>query len=178
MIGEIRDSETAEVAIQSALTGHMVFSTVHTNDAPGAIVRLQEMEVEPFLLSSAIIGVLAQRLVRVICEYCKIPEEISPETMRKLEIVPDSASLAHLWKGEGCEKCNHTGYKGRSGIFELLVVNEEIKKLINSRASSGVIKAKAREMGMKTLREDGWDKIVKGVTSTEEVLRVTVEEHH
>jgi general secretion pathway protein E len=177
MVGEIRDGETAEIAIQSALTGHMVFSTVHTNDAAGAIVRLQDMGIEPFLLSSALLGVLAQRLVRVICSNCKTIDTVTEESVKKLRLlnekIPD-----RVWIGEGCDKCNYTGYKGRSGIFELLIINEEIKNMILSKRSSNLIKECARKSGMTTLREDGWIKVLQGITSIDELLRVTIEEHH
>jgi len=175
MVGEIRDAETAEIAIQSALTGHMVFSTVHTNDAAGAIIRLQDMGIESFLLSSALLGVLAQRLVRVICGNCKTIDVLPDETAMKLGITDFSGSDT-VWKGKGCDECNFTGYRGRSGIFELLIINDDIKNMILQKESSNRIKDRARQSGMKTLREDGWEKVRKGITTLEEVLRVTVEE--
>ncbi|RJQ13289.1 MAG: type II secretion system protein GspE [Nitrospiraceae bacterium] len=173
MIGEIRDLETAEIAIQSALTGHLVFSTLHTNDAPSAITRLIDMGLENFLLSSTIRGILAQRLVRVICPVCK---EIDTSTADREELgVLGIGSDAPLYKGRGCEKCTHTGYYGRSGIFELLVVTDEIRRLVLKDADSGQIREAARKDGMKTLMEDGAEKIRSGVTTLSEILKVTQE---
>jgi general secretion pathway protein E len=171
MIGEIRDSETADVSIQSALTGHLVFSTVHTNDAAGAITRLQEMEIESFLISSALLGVLAQRLVRVICTKCKESCPIDREAL--LEMGIDDPDPPITYRGKGCDHCNDTGYKGRTGIYELLVVDDDIRKLILAHASTQEIRECAMKLGMKTLRQDGWRKIVEGVTTVEEIIRVT-----
>jgi general secretion pathway protein E len=173
MIGEIRDLETAEIAMQSALTGHMVFSTLHTNDAPSAITRLLDMGVESFLLSSTIRGILAQRLVRVICPECR---EVDSATAGKeeLKILGDGNPVT-LYRGRGCEKCVFTGYRGRSGIFELLTVTDEIRKLILKRADSNQIREVARREGMNTLLEDGIQKIRTGVTTLNEVFRVTQE---
>ena len=171
MIGEIRDSETADVAIQSALTGHLVFSTVHTNDAAGAITRLQEMEIESFLISSALLGVLAQRLVRVICTQCKESCTIDPEAL--LEMGIEEPTSENVFRGKGCDHCNETGYRGRTGIYELLVIDEEIRKLILAHASSQEIRERAIQLGMTTLRQDGWRKILEGVTTVEEIIRVT-----
>ncbi len=173
MIGEIRDLETAEIAIQSALTGHLVFSTLHTNDAPSAITRLLDMGVENFLLSSTVRGILAQRLVRIICPSCK---EVDPSTADieelKLFGIDSTASLYH---GKGCEKCAFTGYYSRAGIFELLVVDDDIRKLILKIADANQIRAVAKQRGMRTLLEDGAEKIVQGMTTLSEVLRVTQE---
>jgi general secretion pathway protein E len=171
MIGEIRDSETADVSIQSALTGHLVFSTVHTNDAAGAITRLQEMEIESFLISSALLGVLAQRLVRVICTQCKESCSIDPEAL--LEMGIDDPAPPNAYRGKGCDHCNETGYRGRTGIYELLVIDDEIRKLILAHASTQEIRECAMQSGMKTLRQDGWRKIAEGVTTVEEIIRVT-----
>lgn len=173
MIGEVRDLETAEIAIQSALTGHLVFSTLHTNDAPSAITRLLEMGVENFLLSSTIRGILAQRLVRVICPSCKDvdPSVADREELKVLGIGTDK-SLHH---GRGCEQCAYTGYYGRLGIFELLVVDEEIRTLILKSADANQLRDAARKNGMTTLLEDGSDKIRAGLTTLSEVLRVTQE---
>ena len=171
MIGEIRDSETADVAIQSALTGHLVFSTVHTNDAAGAITRLQEMGIESFLISSALLGVLAQRLVRVICTHCKESCAIEPGAL--LEMGIDGPAPPNVFRGKGCDHCNETGYRGRTGIYELLVIDEEIRKLILAHASSQEIRERAIQLGMTTLRQDGWRKILEGVTTIEEIIRVT-----
>jgi general secretion pathway protein E len=174
MVGEIRDRETAEIAIQASLTGHLVFSTVHTNDAPGAITRLVDMHVEPFLVASSLIAVLAQRLVRTICPHCK---ESYPATAEELaEIGLSLKDVKVLWRGVGCKECQNTGYQGRLGIFELMVLNEDLHKLILQNADAGTIKAKAREHGMRTLREDGADKVIAGITTIAEVTRVTRED--
>ncbi len=173
MIGEIRDLATAEIAIQSALTGHLVFSTLHTNDAPSAITRLLDMGVESFLLSSTVRGILAQRLVRVICQECK-----EPDTARADQNELDMLGLTRdtpLFKGRGCEKCSFTGYYGRQGIFELLVVDEEIRRMILKNADSIQTRDAARGRGMKTLLEDGVEKVKRGITTLREVLRVTQE---
>jgi general secretion pathway protein E len=173
MIGEVRDLETAEIAIQSALTGHLVFSTLHTNDAPSAITRLLDMGVEHFLLSSTVRGILAQRLVRVICPECKQRDD-SPatrEAARQLG-VPDSSELC---KGIGCEKCANSGFFGRTGIYELLVVDEEIRKMIIRNVDSNQMRATAVQRGMTTLLQYGIQRAVEGVTTIDEVLRVTQE---
>ncbi len=172
MVGEIRDVETAEISIHSALTGHLVFSTLHTNDAAGAITRLLDMGIEAFLVSSSLIGVLAQRLVRVICLKCKEPYKPQQEMIDRIELLSDNVTTYH---GIGCEECRHTGYQGRTGIFELMVVNEEIRRLIMERASSEVIRKKAVAGGMQILRDSGWQKVQEGVTTIEEVLRVARE---
>jgi len=171
MIGEIRDSETADIAIQSALTGHLVFSTVHTNDAAGAITRLQEMGIESFLISSALLGVLAQRLVRVICTECKESCSIESETL--LEMGINDSDPPGAFRGKGCAHCNDTGYRGRTGIYELLVIGDEVRQLILSHTSTQEIRKRAIQLGMTTLRQDGWDKVLKGITTVEEIIRVT-----
>jgi general secretion pathway protein E len=173
LVGEIRDRETAEIAIHSALTGHMVLSTLHTNDAAGAVTRLLEMGVEEYLLPSSLIGVLAQRLVRTVCGKCSAPRVVS-SALRE-EVVREAGSFpeGELRIGRGCEACGGTGYRGRAGIFELLVLSESVKDLILSRADAGAIRAKAIAEGMRLLREDGWEKVRRGVTTIEEVLRVT-----
>jgi general secretion pathway protein E len=173
VVGEIRDRETAEIAIQLALSGHMVLSTLNTDDATGAVTRLLEMGVEEKLLPSCLKGVLAQRLVRKICEGCSGQREI-PEALRE-EVEQETGSFpeGELRIGRGCEACGGTGYRGRTGIFELLTVTEGIKHLIRSRADSGAIRAKAIADGMRLLREDGWEKVRRGVITIEEVLRVT-----
>jgi len=173
MVGEIRDKETAEIAIHSALTGHLVFSTLHTNDAPGAITRLLDMGIESFLVSSALTGVLAQRLVRVICPSCKRP--LSSDKGRLKEIDVNEANLKAYF-GEGCDDCRHTGYKSRTGIFELMLLNDDIKRLVLEKTSADVIRQKARSQGMGVLRECGWQKVKSGITTIDEVLRVTQEE--
>jgi general secretion pathway protein E len=173
MIGEIRDLETAEIAIQSALTGHLVFSTLHTNDAPTAITRLLDMGVENFLLSSTIRGILAQRLVRVICPACK---ETDPSTADKEELaILGIGSDAPLYRGGKCEQCAFTGYYGRTGIFELILIDDDIRKLILRKADSNQIRDMARRHGMRTLLEDGARKVKTGLTTLSEVLRVTQE---
>lgn len=173
MIGEIRDLETAEIAIQSALTGHLVFSTLHTNDAPSAITRLLDMGVENFLLSSTVRGILAQRLVRVICPSCKEVDTsiANKEELVKIGISPD----VPLYKGKGCEHCASTGYYGRLGIFELLMVNDEIQRLILKGSDANQLRQMAKQNGMRTLLEDGIEKIKAGATTISEVLRVTQE---
>ncbi|MBR2876899.1 MAG: Flp pilus assembly complex ATPase component TadA [Clostridia bacterium] len=179
MVGEIRDGETAKIAVESALTGHMVFSTLHTNDAPGAVTRLDEMGVEPFLTASSLVGVLAQRLVRVLCPRCK--EEVEITYKELLESMPDfphegkkMTDTIKIHKAKGCIACNNTGYKGRQGVFEFLQVTNEMRDLIIRRASAAEIKELAVKQGMHTLRQEGIDKILDGTTSVEEVLRVLV----
>ena len=174
MVGEIRDAQTADVAIQAALTGHLVFSTVHTNDAAGAITRLLDMGVENYLISSALLGILAQRLVRVICRTCIEPIEVAPALIAEIDNPgQDSIKAFH---GKGCKECNHTGFRGRAGIYELLVVDDTVRQLILTKATSQTIRESARKKGMTTLREDGWKKVAKGITTVEEVLRVTLNE--
>ncbi|MFH1783781.1 MAG: type IV-A pilus assembly ATPase PilB [bacterium] len=175
MVGEIRDLETAEIAIQSALTGHLVFSTLHTNDAASTVTRLMDMGVEPFLISSSITGVIAQRLVRTICPDCKTSYKPSPETLKRLGM-DESKQDTVFYKGEGCKKCNENGYRGRIGIMELLTLNGDVRELIVQKAAADAIKKVARESGgMHTMREDGFKKVLNGVTTVEEVLRVTQE---
>ena len=174
MVGEIRDAQTADVAIQAALTGHLVFSTVHTNDAAGAITRLLDMGVENYLISSALLGILAQRLVRVICRTCIEPIEVAPALI--VEIDNPGQDSFKAFHGKGCKECNHTGFRGRAGIYELLVVDDTVRQLILTKATSQIIRESARKKGMTTLREDGWKKVAKGITTVEEVLRVTLNE--
>ncbi len=169
MVGEIRDKETADVAIQAALTGHLVFSTLHTNDAPSALTRLIDMGVEPFLASSSVIGIVAQRLIRLICDKCKEPYQPSDDVLKELGL----KARTKFYRGKGCPKCQNTGIKGRMGIFELLVISEEIRTLIDAKKSADEIGRKARELGMKTLRDDGLVKVRDGLTTLEEVLRAT-----
>ncbi len=176
MVGEIRDLETAEIAIQASLTGHLVFSTLHTNDAAGAITRLIDMGVEPFLVSSSVTAIMAQRLIRVNCPECKEEYRPSEESLREIGLKPKDLVGNKAYRGKGCENCLETGYQGRSGIFELLVVDDSIKQLILERITSNIIKKKAVEKGMLTLRADGAKKVVEGVTTIEEVLRITREE--
>ncbi len=173
MVGEIRDFETAEIAVQAALTGHLVFSTLHTNDAAGAVSRLLEMGVEDYLLASSLLGVLAQRLVRRLCLRCRRPVE---SNLTYLGAGGEGNGPAAIYEAQGCEECSMTGYRGRSGIYELLLVNDEIRKLILQHASADVIKGQAVSQGMRTLREDGWREVRAGITTVAEVLRVTQEE--
>ena len=174
MVGEIRDKDTAEIAIQAALTGHLVFSTLHTNDAAGAITRLIDMGIEPFLVASSILGVLAQRLLRTICKECKAEYKPSAESLKFLGTdVPEGA---RFFRGEGCPKCMETGYKGRIGIFELMIPDEKVRDLTMKKGTRGEIKKHAQWLGMKTLREEGMRKIREGLTTVEEVLRVSREE--
>ncbi|MDE2059612.1 MAG: type II secretion system ATPase GspE [candidate division NC10 bacterium] len=176
MVGEIRDAETADIAIHSALTGHLVFSTLHTNDAPGAITRLLDMGIENYLVSSVLVAVLAQRLVRVICPECREPYQLDAAAIRKMGIKTEVDRTLQMFRGKGCAACNFTGYHGRSGIYEFLVINEEIQRLILEKADSNTIRQKAIAFGMKTLWEDGWLKVEQGVTTLEDLLRVTKEE--
>lgn len=171
LVGEIRDLETAENAAQASLTGHMVFSTLHTNDAAGAFMRLCDMGVEPFLVASTLEGVLAQRLVRRLCPNCR--SEYEPQLAELPGDFPVDRLEQTLWKANGCEQCRGTGFRGRMGIYELLASNERVRELAIERAPSNIIKKAAMEGGMRTLRDDGWDKAIRGITTVDEVLRVT-----
>lgn len=175
MVGEIRDLETAEIAIRVALTGHLVFSTVHTNDAASTITRLINMGIEPYLISSSVVCIIAQRLVRLVCPHCRKEATITEEIARQFESSSDLASLK-IFEGKGCETCRFTGYRGRTGIYEMLVINEKIRELVDNKTPANRIKEEARSLGMRTLRQDGWEKIKMGVTTISEVLRVTQEE--
>jgi len=166
MGGEIRDRETADIAIRAALTGHFVYSTLHTNDAPSAITRLTDMGVENYLISSTLVSVLAQRLVRVICRHCKAPAGA--------RLAPDGAMI-QCYRGTGCEHCSGSGFTGRVGIFELMELDDEMRKLILNNADAVALTAAARRHGMRNLREDGWMKVATGLTTAEEVMRVTQE---
>ena len=178
MVGEIRDQETAEIAIRAALTGHLVFSTLHTNDAPSAFTRLIDMGIEPFLVASSVEAVMAQRLVRTICPHCKVEQKVERDFLRKVNFPEDEIETAKFWKGSGCEECRLLGYQGRMGIHELLIVTEAIRPLIMSRAPASTIAHEAIRGGMRTLRQDGWKKVNAGLTTMEEVLRVTQTEEH
>jgi len=175
MVGEIRDYDTAEIAIRAALTGHLVFSTLHTNDSAGAMTRLIDMSVEPFLVASSIIGVMAQRLVRLICEDCK-EEFVPPAAIIKHSKLLYQSGKTKVYRGRGCEKCNRTGYKGRTTITELLVPNERIKELIVEKSPTSVIKNESMKVGMRTLRQDGLVKVLRGLTTLEEVIRVSADD--
>jgi general secretion pathway protein E len=173
MVGEVRDVETARMAIQSSLTGHLVFSTLHTNDSAGAVSRLLDLGVEPYLASSSLIAVVAQRLVRQICNDCKHEVKADRNDLRALGLEDTDLGDAQFYEGKGCEKCFHTGYRGRTGIYELMMINDPIQELIYKRESAGKIKRLALDSGMKTLRMDGARKVLKGYTTVAEVLRVT-----
>ncbi|MGC3988316.1 MAG: ATPase, T2SS/T4P/T4SS family [Chthoniobacteraceae bacterium] len=174
MIGEIRDLETASIAINAALTGHLVFSTLHTNDAPGAVARLVDIGVQPFLVSSAVRAIVAQRLVRKLCNNCKQPHEITESEMNALGIDAGQLGDATIMQAVGCDKCRHLGYKGRMGIFEIFEVDDEVRFMINEKASTIELRARARELGMRTLREDGVRKVLSGLTTAEEVISTTM----
>ncbi|MEI6871537.1 MAG: ATPase, T2SS/T4P/T4SS family, partial [Verrucomicrobiota bacterium] len=168
-----RDVETAQIAIQASLTGHLVLTTLHTNDAPGAVTRLIDMGVEPFMISAALEGVLGQRLIRKICSQCRTPYEPTEAVLNQLGLSAYEIGDKQFYYGAGCATCNSTGYRGRKGIYELLDVGEAIRELINQRAPSLVLKQKAIELGMTTLRSDGLRLIYDGETSIEEVLKYT-----
>ena len=178
MVGEIRDLETAEIAIRAALTGHLVFSTLHTNDAPSAFTRLIDMGIEPFLVASSVEAIMAQRLVRTICPHCKTEHKVQRDYLRKIGFPEDEIETAKFYKGAGCEACRQFGYQGRLGIYEILIVNEAIRPLVLSRAAASTIAQRAIEQGMRTLRMDGWNKVRAGLSTIEEVLRVTQTEEH
>jgi len=174
MIGEIRDITTASIAINASLTGHLVFSTLHTNDAPGAVTRLVDIGVKPFLVASSTRCLMAQRLVRKICKKCAAPYTPTDAEMRALGLKPEELKNANVMKGRGCQNCNNSGNRGRFGIFEIFVVDDDARKLIYDRVPTNVLRARAREMGMRTLREDGIRKVLAGMTTPEEVIRATV----
>ena len=174
MIGEIRDSETADIAMEAALTGHLVFSTLHTNDAPSAVTRLLDMGVKPFLVASALRAAMAQRLVRAICEKCRAEYTPTDRELKMLGSMAKGGTLSTMYKGKGCPICGNSGYKGRKGIFEIFMVDDSIQRLIFDHAPATVLRTRAREMGMRTLREDGMLKVASGMTSLEEVLRATM----
>jgi len=174
MVGEIRDVDTANIAINASLTGHLVFSTLHTNDAPSAVTRLVDMGVKPFLVSSSLRAVLAQRLIRKLCSNCVQSYVPSGTELRALNLKEEQLSGANFQKGHGCDTCRGTGYKGRNGIFEIFTVDDEIRGLINDEASVSTIRKRARDMGMRTLREDGIRKAVAGITTPEEIILATM----
>ena len=174
MIGEIRDLETASIATNASLTGHLVFSTLHTNDAPGAIPRLIDIGVQPFLVASSLRAIMAQRLVRRICPNCRHPAELSESEMRALRIEPGQLRDAQVMQGKGCEQCRGAGYKGRMGIFEIFVLDDEVRHMINKRSATLSLRQRARELGMRTLREDGVRKVLAGLTTAEEVISITI----
>jgi len=176
MVGEIRDSETAQIAVQASLTGHLVFSTLHTNDAPSAIARLLDLGLEPFLVTATLEAVVAQRLVRKICTHCKTAFEPTEEMLMELELTPDDTRGRQFFYGKGCEYCNNTGYRGRVGIFEIMVLDNELRDLINKHASTQLLREEARKRGMRPLRHSGLRAIYDGVTTIEEVVKETIME--
>ena len=176
MVGEIRDVETAEMAIQASLTGHLVFSTLHTNDSAGAVTRLLDMGVEPYLTASSVIAILAQRLIRLICPFCKIGYKSEKQALDEIGLKQSDLKDGLVYRGVGCEKCLNTGYRGRTGIYELLSINDKIRSLIMTHIQSNTIKKEAIGLGMITLRQDGANKVKAGTSTVEEVLRVTQED--
>jgi type II secretion system protein E len=174
MIGEIRDLETASIATNASLTGHLVFSTLHTNDAPSAVARLIDLGVQPFLVASSVRAVMAQRLVRKLCNNCKQPAALTPTELRALRIEPGQLTDAQVMRPVGCEECRQIGYKGRTGIFEIFVITDDVRHMISRRCSTPALRQRARELGMRTLREDGVRKVLAGITSAEEVISTTV----
>ncbi|HYV37722.1 MAG TPA: GspE/PulE family protein [Gemmataceae bacterium] len=175
LVGEIRDHETAEIAVQASLTGHLVFSTLHTNDAPSAVTRLQDIGVAPFLVASSVIAIMAQRLVRVICPKCKEKDTPPASEIKAAGYTPQQLQTANFSRGRGCANCNHTGYRGRKGIFEMLRMNAAIRDMTFTRAPSQAIRRQARLLGMRTLLEDGILKALTGMTTLDEVLSIC---HH
>ncbi|MDF7807084.1 ATPase, T2SS/T4P/T4SS family [Pontiellaceae bacterium B12219] len=174
MVGEIRDKETAEISIRAALTGHLVFSTIHTNDSASTVTRLLDMGIEPFLVASSVEGIVAQRLVRGLCKSCRQPVELDEDFLKEHNFpIERLATEGPIYEAVGCDECRGNGYKGRTGIFEILQVTDEIRPLIVANASAAAIKQQSLEHGMRTLREDGWEKVLAGVTTIDEILRVT-----
>ena len=174
LVGEIRDLETAEIAVQASLTGHMVFSTLHTNDAPSTITRMKDMGVPTFLITATVEAILAQRLVRRICENCKEPYNPSKEVLDDLELTAEDLEGVQFYRGSGCETCNNTGYKGRVGLFELMIMNNELREMIMKNVSTDVLRDAARNAGMVTLRDAGMKACYAGTTTPEEVIRETI----
>ncbi len=174
MIGEIRDVTTANIAINASLTGHLVFSTLHTNDAPSAVARLADIGVKPFLIASAVRSILAQRLVRKLCPVCKAPAELTEKELRALNLDASRVAQASIFGPVGCEKCRGNGYRGRMGIFELFDIDDEARSMINGEMTTSQLRRRARELGMRTLRKDGIRKVLAGLTSGEEVVHATM----
>ena len=174
MIGEIRDLETASIAINASLTGHLVFSTLHTNDAPGAVARLVDMGIKPFLVATSIRAIVAQRLVRRLCPVCKQPAELTELELKNLRLEPSQVENANPMHPAGCDNCRHKGYKGRMGIFEIFQIDDEVRFMINDRLSTLQLRQRARELGMRTLREDGVRKVLAGMSTAEEVVSATM----
>jgi type IV pilus assembly protein PilB len=176
LVGEIRDLETAQIAAQASLTGHVVFTTLHTNDAPSSVARLLDMGIEPFLITATVEGIVAQRLVRRICDNCKTQFEPSETQLMELQLTPDDVKDKKFYYGRGCSKCNGTGYRGRTGIFEIMVFNDEIRDLIMNQGSTGVLREAAVKNGMRLLRENGLAAIYDGITTIDEIAKETMME--
>ena len=176
MVGEVRDRETAEIAIQIAMTGHLVFSTLHTNDSASGVTRLIDMGIEPYLVSSSVECFIAQRLVRLVCPHCKEFVKITSGVMKDFGLVKEDVEGVVVYEARGCTKCKFTGYFGREGIYEFLLVNDEIREMITARSTSTQIRSKAVSLGMKTLLKYGWEQVKAGLTTPAEVIRVTKEE--
>jgi type IV pilus assembly protein PilB len=174
LVGEIRDLETAEIAAQASLTGHVVFTTLHTNDAPSSIARILDLGVEPFLVTATLEGIVAQRLVRRICENCKTQFEPNETQLRELRITEDDIKGKKFYYGRGCDKCNNTGYKGRIGVFEIMTFNDEMRELVMNRASTNVLRVAAQKTGMRLLRDNGLAAIYDGITTIDEVVKETI----
>jgi type II secretory ATPase GspE/PulE/Tfp pilus assembly ATPase PilB-like protein len=176
MVGEMRDLETAEIGIRAALTGHLVFSTLHTNDAPSACVRLIDMGLKPFLVASSIQAVIAQRLLRKVCPHCKTEYRAKPEEIQAAGYDPDEYADTPFYKGVGCDRCNHSGYRGRTAIHEIFVNNPELRQMVMRVESAAKLKKVGIKHGMRTLRMDGWEKVLLGQTSVQEIMRITVDD--
>ncbi|MBN1868651.1 Flp pilus assembly complex ATPase component TadA [Candidatus Sumerlaeota bacterium] len=176
LVGEIRDGETAQIAIQEALTGHLVFSTIHTNDACGVVTRLIDMDIEPFLISSSLEGLIAQRLVRLLCAECKVQFDPPAELLRRVNVTNELAAALKIFRHRGCELCRYTGYRGRTAVYEMARISETFRRMVVDRATAGDLKQEAMRRGMKPIRHDGWNKIKRGITSIEEVLNVTMDD--
>jgi len=176
LVGEIRDIETAELAAQASLTGHLVMTTVHTTDAPSTVARLLDLGLEPFLLTATVEGIISQRLIRRICTGCKTAYKPTEESLMELDLTPDDVKDKKLYYGRGCEQCNNTGYRGRIGIFEIMVLNDETRDLIMQHASTNVLRAAARKAGMRLLRENGLAAVYDGLTTIGEVVKETITE--
>jgi type IV pilus assembly protein PilB len=176
MVGEIRDLETAEIAAQASLTGHLVFTTLHTNDAPSSIARLLDLGIEPFLVTATLEGIIAQRLVRKICENCKTPYQPTELQLRELDLTPEDIHGKQFYYGRGCSKCNKTGYRGRIAIFEIMTFNDRLRELVMNHASTNVLRIAAMKSGMKMLRDNGLEAIYDGITTIDEVVKETIVE--
>jgi general secretion pathway protein E len=176
LVGEIRDGETAQIAIQEALTGHLVFSTIHTNDACGVVTRLIDMDIEPFLISSSLEGLIAQRLVRLLCPQCKVQFDPPADLLRRVNVTNEPAAALQIFRHRGCEFCRYTGYRGRTAVYEMAHISEAFRRMVVERATASDLKREAVRRGMKPIRHDGWNKIKHGITSIEEVLNVTMDD--